>query len=57
MSTLAEVTLNSIVNSIKTLPKTPKSIIVSGGGYRNKNLIKQLKKHIKIPFHDLESFW
>jgi len=56
MSTLAEVTLNSIVNSVKTLPKTPKSIIVSGGGYRNKNLIKQLKKHIKIPFHDLESF-
>ncbi len=56
LSTLAEITLKSIVHGLKILPKKPKSIIISGGGYKNKNLIKKLRKVTEITFHDLKKF-
>ena len=56
LSTLAEITIISIINSFNLLPKYPKSILVSGGGYKNKNLINNLKKRAGISFFDLKDF-
>lgn len=44
MATLAEFTVASIDISIKTFSKKPKNIVLVGGGTKNKNLVKKLKK-------------
>ena len=56
MSTLAEITISSIVDSFKLFPKFPKSMIIAGGGYKNKYLINRLKEKINISFYDLNEF-
>lgn len=44
LSTLSEFTARTIVLGLKKLPKSPKNIVITGGGMHNKNLIKRLKK-------------
>ena len=56
MSTLAEITITSIIDSLKFLPKFPKSIIIAGGGYKNKYLTNRLRDKINISFYDLNEF-
>lgn len=50
MATLAELTIDSIVHSFKFLPTKVKSILVSGGGYRNKYLMKNLENRLDVDF-------
>ena len=50
MATLAEFTIESIVISLNFLPARIKNILVSGGGYRNNYLMKQLKDRLNISF-------
>jgi len=50
MATLAEFTIVSIVNSLNFLPERVKNILVTGGGYKNNYLIKQLKERLNINF-------
>lgn len=52
MATLLEFTLESILISLEILPQKIKSIIVTGGGYKNSNLIKQLSKRLELNFLD-----
>lgn len=54
MSTLLNLTVFSIKLGIKRLPKKIKSIVITGGGANNTELIKQIKNQIKIPFINLE---
>ena len=56
LATLAEFTINTIFNSIKSLPIQPKSIVISGGGMKNTHLINRLKKKLKIKFYKLTEF-
>lgn len=51
MATLAEFTVESILFSFKFLPKEVKSILVSGGGYKNKYLITNLRKKLNVNFY------
>ena len=48
MATLAELTIETIASSLKFLPKKINSIIITGGGYRNTNLINRLKDMLKL---------
>ena len=48
MATLAELTVETIVNSLEFLPKKVKNIIITGGGYRNIHLMNRLKDKLKI---------
>ena len=48
MATLAELTVESIVSSLLFLPKTIKSIVITGGGYKNLHLMKRLKDRLKL---------
>lgn len=48
MATLAEITVESIFLGIKILPKKIKNIIVTGGGYKNKYLMKRLSNRLQI---------
>ena len=48
MATLAELTIESIVSSLKFLPHKVNSILITGGGYRNIHLMKPLRRKIKI---------
>ena len=50
MATLAEWTVETIVASINHLPKKVDNILITGGGYRNINLMKRLKDKLKINF-------
>ena len=50
MSTLNLLTTESIVLSIKQLPKKLKNIIVTGGGNKNFNLIRGLEEKLKVKF-------
>ena len=50
MATLAEFTIESIVLAFNFLPKKVKSILVTGGGYRNKYVMKNLKKRLDMEF-------
>ncbi|MDC0092789.1 anhydro-N-acetylmuramic acid kinase [Alphaproteobacteria bacterium] len=50
MATLAEVTVETIVSSLLLLPQTVKSILITGGGYRNIHLMKRLKDRLKLNF-------
>lgn len=48
MATLAELTVETIVTSLEFLPKKVGYIIITGGGYRNINLINRIKDKLKI---------
>jgi len=50
MATLAEFTIVSIVNSLNFLPEKVKNILITGGGYKNNYLMKQLKERLNISF-------
>ena len=50
MSTLAELTIETIILSIEKLPKKIKNIIVTGGGNKNIHLMKNLKERLDIKF-------
>ena len=43
MATLLEYTSESIITSLRSLPKKIKSIMITGGGYRNHYLMKNLR--------------
>ena len=56
MATLLEFTVISIQHGILQLPKKPKLMIVTGGGYLNTHLIKRLKQKLKIELINSNSF-
>lgn len=47
MATFSKYTVESIQASLKILPKRIKNIIITGGGSKNFNLIKQLKQRLQ----------
>ncbi len=51
LATLLAFTVESIVAAIDILPKKIKSIVVTGGGYKNIYLMKCLKNKLKIKFY------
>ena len=48
MATLAEFTIESIVIALNFLPKKIKNILITGGGYRNNYLMKNLKDRLNV---------
>jgi anhydro-N-acetylmuramic acid kinase len=50
MATLAELTVESIINSLNFLPSKIKNILITGGGYKNTHLIKSLIKKLDVNF-------
>ena len=50
MATLAELTIESIVSSLKFLPCKVKSILITGGGYRNIHLMNRLEDRLRLKF-------
>ena len=50
MATLAELTIESIVSSLKFLPHKVNSILITGGGYRNIHLMNRLEDRLKLKF-------
>ena len=48
MATFAELTVETIAHSLKFLPKKPKNIIITGGGYKNIHLMKRLKDKLEV---------
>ncbi len=49
LATLSEITIKCIVNSFKYLPREIHSIVVCGGGFKNKFLIDRLNYLLKKP--------
>ena len=52
MATLLEYTSESIVTSFESLPKKIKSIMITGGGYRNHHLMKNLREKLNFKIFD-----
>ena len=50
MATLAELTIESIVSSLKFLPHKVNSILITGGGCRNINLMNRLEDRLRLKF-------
>ena len=50
LATLAELTVESIVHSLLFLPRKINSILITGGGYRNLNLMARLQDRLKLNF-------
>ena len=50
MATLAELTIESIVSSLKFLPHKVNSVLITGGGYRNTHIMKRLKENLNLEF-------
>jgi anhydro-N-acetylmuramic acid kinase len=48
MATLAEFTIETIIIALKYLPEKIKSLLVTGGGYRNSYLMKRLEERLNI---------
>jgi len=48
MATLADFTVETIATSFEFVPKKVQQIIITGGGYRNINLINRLRDRLKI---------
>jgi anhydro-N-acetylmuramic acid kinase len=48
MATLAELTIESIVSSLKFLPHKVNSVLITGGGYRNIHLMKRLEDRLRL---------
>jgi len=53
---LSTVTVKSICDSIKSLSKTPKKVLFSGGGRKNKFITSSIKQSLKIPIHLVDDF-
>ena len=49
LATLGEITIRCIINSLKYLPKKPVSLVVCGGGFKNKFLKKRLELYFRKP--------
>ena len=49
-ATLAECTVETIIMALSSLPKKVKNIMITGGGYKNKYLMRQLKKRLNTNF-------
>ena len=47
MATLLSCTVQSILIGLSILPQKPNNLIIIGGGYKNKFLLKKLKEKIK----------
>ena len=56
LKTLCSFTVDTIINSLKILPNSPKNIIISGGGGKNLYLMNELKRKININFVKIEDF-
>ena len=56
MATLLNMTIDSIILGLKSLPKYPDKIFITGGGFNNKNLIKKLSVKSKLEIKDLNQF-
>ena len=50
MATLAELTIETIVSSLKFLPHKVNSIIITGGGCRNIHLMNRLEDRLRLKF-------
>ena len=50
MATLAELTIETIVSSLKFLPHKVNSILITGGGYRNIHLMNRLEDRLRLKF-------
>ena len=50
MATLSEFTVESVAASLELLPKKVNNILITGGGYRNINLMNRMKNRLKIKF-------
>jgi len=50
-ATLSMLTVQSICLAIKSLKKIPKTILISGGGRKNKFIVNNIKKILNIPVH------
>ena len=50
MATLTEFTVESVAASLELLPKKVNNILITGGGYRNINLMNRMKNRLKIKF-------
>ena len=50
MATLTEFTVESVATSLELLPKKVNNILITGGGYRNINLMNRMKNRLKIKF-------
>ncbi len=50
MATLAEFTVESIVSGLKILPKEVHNIVITGGGYKNLNLLSRLRDKLRLNF-------
>ena len=48
MATLADFTVETIATSFDFLPKKVQQIIITGGGYRNINLVNRLRNRLKV---------
>ena len=56
MATLLEFTVISVQRGILQLPKKPKLMLVTGGGYLNSYLLKKLKQRLKIKLINSKNF-
>ena len=54
MATLLWLTVESIAKGLKLLPKTVKSILITGGGYRNIYLMDCLREKLKLKIFNEE---
>jgi anhydro-N-acetylmuramic acid kinase len=50
MATLAELTVESFISSLRFLPHKVNSILITGGGYRNIHLINRLEERLRLKF-------
>ena len=56
MATLLDMTIDTIILGLKSLPKYPNKIFITVGGFNNKNLIKKLSIKKKLEIKDLNQF-
>ncbi|BBP44239.1 anhydro-N-acetylmuramic acid kinase [Thiosulfativibrio zosterae] len=55
ISTLNQLTVDSIVLGLNALPSKPKSLLVCGGGALNKTLLQRLQQQLPYPVNTTES--
>ena len=56
LATLSEITIKCIISSLQYLPKNESSIIICGGGFKNKFLMKRLQSCLETKILDPKSF-
>ena len=56
ITTLSELTVLTIVNSLKFFPNKPKKIILCGGGRKNKYIYKRIKEKSNISTFNIDKF-